>query len=64
MQHCIKVLFNVCENMNEHVLKLLEEINKSYVVTDSELDVSFNDRLMIIIDYRKNANRGSEKHAS
>lgn len=39
MQHHIKVFFNVVEKMNEHVLRLLEEINKTYIVTENELKV-------------------------
>lgn len=41
MQHCIKVFFNVMgDSLNEHVLRLLEEINKTHMVTDGELEVT------------------------
>ncbi len=37
LKSCIKVFYNVGTNLNQDVLRLLEEINKTYIVTDAEL---------------------------
>ena len=36
----IKIFYNLATNLNSDVLRLLEEINKTYIVTDDEFKVS------------------------
>lgn len=40
LDSCIKIFYNVATNLNPDVLRLLEEINKTYIVTEAELQVS------------------------
>jgi len=44
MQSYLKVFFNVVEGMNPEILSLMEEMNKTYLVTPEELEVSLKVR--------------------
>ena len=56
----IKIFFNVGTNLNHDVLRLLEEINKTYIVTDDELQVSYYSQFDIMQIIQEKLKRGQE----
>ncbi len=52
LESYIKVFYNVVEAMNPDIMRLMEEMNKTYVVSEEELKVSLRNHLKLIIMFR------------